>query len=154
MRIGWFTFTCSEDSSIELIELMNERFFEWKRRIDFRYCAPLKSKNVLDELDVAFIEGAISNDYEKKRLQEVRGKSRYLVAVGSCACTGYPSAQRKDFAPEIKSRISAFMQKWDLYKEVLRVEDVVKVDAKVPGCPMDTKKFLDVLEGYMKEFGV
>ncbi len=154
LRIGWFTFTCCEDSSIIFLEMMNRDYFKWKEQLDFRYCKMLKSKNVLDELDVAFVEGAISNDREKEKLLEIRSKAKYLVAIGSCACTGYPSAQRNDFSPEVKARIEPFLKKWDLYKDVLRLDQLVKVDDKVDGCPMFEAIFLRVLDKYLKEFGV
>lgn len=154
LRIGWFTFTCCEDSSIIFLEMMNRDYFKWKEQLDFRYCKMLKSKNVLDELDVAFVEGAISNDREKEKVLEIRAKSKYLVAIGACACTGYPSAQRNDFPPEIKARIEPFLKKWDLYKDVKRLDQVVKVDEKVDGCPMFEAIFLRVLGKYLKEFGI
>jgi len=152
LRVGWFTFTCSEDNSIMLLELMNRNYFDWKKKIDFRYCKMLKSHNVLDELDVSFIEGAVSNDKEKERLMEIRSKSKYLVAVGACAVTGMPSAQRNEFPPALKARIEPFLHRWKLYDIVLRVDQVVKVDEKVPGCPMVEPEFLRVLDKYLKEF--
>lgn len=154
LKIGWFTFTCSEDNAIIFIELMNKHYFEWKKILDFRYCNMLKSKNVLDDLDVAFIEGAISNDYEKKMAMEVRSKSKYVVAVGSCACMGYPSAQRNDFPEEIQKKIEPLLNKWHLYKKVLRLDQVVKVDDRVNGCPMSEEVFLKVLDKYLKEFNI
>jgi len=153
LAIGWFTFTCCEDSSIVFIELMNRHFFEWKGQIEFRHCKMLKSKNALDSLDVAFVEGAISNEREKARLLEIRARSKYLVAIGSCACTGAPSNQRNTFSPEQKARIMPFLKKWKLYENVLRLEDVVKVDDRVEGCPMVEQKFLSVLDKYLREFG-
>jgi sulfhydrogenase subunit delta len=154
LRIGWFTFTCCEDSSIILVELMNKYYFEWKEKIDFRYCKMLKSKNSFDEFDVAFVEGAISNDYEKEKLLKIREKAKYVVAIGSCACTGYPSAQRNDFSPQMKARIEEFLEKFKLYEKVLRLDQVVKIDDKVEGCPMLEVTFLRTLEKYKKEFGV
>ena len=154
LRIGWFTFTCCEDSSIILVELMNKYYFEWKEKIDFRYCKTLKSKNSFDEFDVAFVEGAISNDYEKEKLLKIREKAKYVVAIGSCACTGYPSAQRNDFSPQMKARIEEFLEKFKLYEKVLRLDQVVKIDDKVEGCPMLEVTFLRTLEKYKKEFGV
>jgi sulfhydrogenase subunit delta len=154
LRIGWFTFTCCEDNSIVFLELMNKYYFEWKEKLDFRYCRMLKSKNVLDKLDVAFVEGAISNDEDKKKLLDVRARSKYLVAVGACACTGYPSAQRNDFSPEAKAKIGPFLKKWNLYEKVLKLDEVVKVDEKVDGCPMIEQRFLDVLGKYLNEFGI
>ena len=152
LRVGWFTFTCSEDSSIVLIELLNKHYFEWKEKVDFRYCRPLKSKNLFDSFDVAFVEGAISNDRDREKLLEVRAKSRYLVATGACACTGYPSAQRNDFPEQLSAQIEPFIRRWNLYRKVLRVDEVVKVDDKVDGCPMIEARFIEVLDKYIAQF--
>ncbi len=154
LRVGWFTFTCCEDNSIVFLEMMNQHYFEWKELLDFRYAKMLKSHNVLDGLDVAFIEGAISNDRERDKLLEVRSKSKYLVAVGACACTGFPSAQRNTFSPELKERISEFIKKWNLYDTVLRPDQIVRIDDKVDGCPMIEATFLNILDKYLREFGV
>ena len=154
LRIGWFTFTCCEDSSIMFVELLNRYYFKWSEQLDFRYCKMLKSKNVLDKLDVAFVEGAISNSREKEKLLEIRGKARYLVAIGSCACNGYPSAQRNDFSEQQKEGIRPFLKQWDLYEKVLKLEEVVKVDVKVEGCPMFENIFLITLDRYLKMFGI
>ena len=136
------------------LELLNKNYFRWKELLDFRYCKMLKSKNVIDEFDVAFVEGAISNDKEKEKLLEIRSKAKYLVAIGSCACTGYPSAQRNDFPEHIKVKIEPFLAKWNLYDKVLKLEEVVKVDDKVDGCPMVEAVFLKVLDKYLHEFGM
>jgi sulfhydrogenase subunit delta len=154
LRIGWFTFTCCEDSSIIFLEMMNKSYFKWKEQLDFIHCKMLKSKNVMGEMDVAFIEGAISNDHEKEAAQEIRSKAKYVVAIGSCACNGYPSAQRNDFSPEAKARIAPFLKQWELYEKVLRLDEAVKVDDKVDGCPMFEVTFTRVLDKYLKEFGI
>ena len=154
LSIGWFTFTCCEDSSIIFVELLNEHFFEWKEKIDFKHCKMLKNKNVMGPFDVAFIEGAISNDTEAHKAQEIRSLSKKVIAIGSCACTGSPSNQRNYFSPEMKSRIEPFLQKFKLYKDVKKLEQVIPIDGKVDGCPMDEKKFIETLNAALKEFGV
>ncbi|MEW6749049.1 MAG: hypothetical protein AB1295_05060 [Candidatus Micrarchaeota archaeon] len=154
LRVGWFTFTCCEDNAIVFVEMLNRYYFKWIEQLDFRYCKMLKSKNVLDELDVAFVEGAISNDHEKERLLDVRKRSRYVVAVGSCACTGYPSAQRNDFLPKQKESIRPFLKRWKLYEKVLKVDQVVNVDDYVSGCPMFEQIFLEVLDKYLRLFDI
>ena len=154
LRIGWFTFTCCEDSSILFLELMNRYYFKWKEQLDFRHCKMLKSRNVLDELDVAFVEGAISNEKEKERLIEIRERSKYLVAIGSCATTGFPSGQRNRFSDEQMEQVRPAIEKWNLYEKVLRLDEVVKVDDRVDGCPMFEQTFLRTLGKYLDKFGV
>ena len=59
LRVGWFSFTCCEDSTIVMTELMNERWQEWKDKIEFVYARILQSFNELKDIDVSFVEGAI-----------------------------------------------------------------------------------------------
>ena len=90
--IGWFTFSCCEDNTVIFTELLNDHWQEWLPLIEFRHAKVLKSKNILKDLDVAFVEGAIASVEKEKELKEIRKNSKILVAVGSCACTGMPSA--------------------------------------------------------------
>lgn len=154
LRIGWFTFTCSEDSSIILLELLNEHYFDWKEKIEFAHSKMLKSRNDPTGLDVAFVEGAISTDMEKKKLLEIRKNAIKLVAVGACACTGMPSSQRNSFDGATKKEIEDFLRQHSLWDNVLTVKDVVKVDDSLPGCPMDGKMFVSLINKYFEEFGI
>ncbi len=154
LRIGWFSFTCCEDSTILFTELMNEHWQEWVKVLDVRHAKVLQSDNVLDELDVAFVEGAISAPDQEEKLKEIRSKSKKLVAIGACAVTGMPSAQRNEFPEEVREEIDFLIERFHYGEKVKRLDEVVEVDAKVPGCPMNEKKFLEVLEQALKEFGI
>lgn len=154
LRVGWFTFTCSEDNTIVLLELMNERYFEWMKKIEFVHAKMLKSKNELKNLDVAFVEGAISGKKEEEDVRRIRDNTKRLVAVGACAVTGFPSAQRNNFTKEQMERIQPFLKLHRLNEKVEPVKKFVTVDAEVPGCPMDEKTFLAILDRYCAEFGI
>lgn len=154
LKVGWFSFTCSEDSTIVFIEIMNRKYFEWKNLVDFRYFRTLKSGGEIKDLDAAFVEGAISGDEEEEMLKEIRKHCRKLVAVGNCACIGVPSNQRNFFDKNRMDEIKPIIEKFGLKDKVRSVPEVVEVDEKVPGCPMDEEKFLAVFERLLKEFGV
>ena len=98
--VGWFSFTCCEDSTILLTELLNDYLDEWKKVVEFRHMRALKTNNSLDGLDVAFVEGAISSDSQAREAQRIRKNARYVVAIGACACTGKPSTSRNQFVSE------------------------------------------------------
>ncbi|MBI2597873.1 MAG: hypothetical protein HYW50_01620 [Candidatus Diapherotrites archaeon] len=36
LKIGWFSFSCCEDSSIVFSELLNDHYKEWLKLIDFK----------------------------------------------------------------------------------------------------------------------
>lgn len=155
IRVGWFSFSCCEDSTVIFTELLNDHWKEWKQLFDFRHARVLKSKNVLDELDVAFVEGAIASDEHEEKLKDIRARSKKLVAIGSCACIGMPSAQRNKFSPEQMQEIQFLVDRFKMAPKVMKLADVVKVDYEVPGCPMNPDDFLKkvgiVLEDLKKE---
>jgi coenzyme F420-reducing hydrogenase gamma subunit len=154
LRIGWFSFSCCEDSTIVFTELMNERWQEWKQLLDIRHARVLQTKNVLDAMDVAFIEGALTCDEHVEKVKAIRTLAKRVVAIGACAVMGLPSAQRNTFDAARLKEIEPILTRFRYLPRVQKVGDVVPVDAVVPGCPMDEKKFLDVLNGALKEFGI
>jgi NAD-reducing hydrogenase small subunit len=154
LKVGWFSFTCCEDSTIVFLELMNDRYKEWGELIEFKYFRTLKSKNDMSDLDVAFVEGAIANYKEEEMLKEIRKNCKKLVAIGSCACTGSPSNQRNFFDSETKEEIQLILDRFGHRDKVSPLSEIVKVDDFIPGCPMSEELFLQKLQQYLKEFGV
>lgn len=154
LKFGWFSFTCCEDSTIVFTELLNEHFDEWSRLIEFKHIRILKSNKEIKALDVAFVEGAIASKRDERRLRKIRKNSKKLIAVGSCAITGMPAAQRNNFSPELQTEIKFLLKRFKHLKKVKKLEEIVKVDDKVPGCPMSEQAFLNSLEKCFYEFGV
>jgi len=153
MAIGWFSFTCCEDSTILFTELLNDNFDAWRKVVEFRHVNALKTNNRLEDLDVAFVEGAVSSPTQAKEVQKIRDNSKYVVAIGSCACTGLPSASRNDFGDEqINEKIQGYLDRFDYSEKVQKLEEVIKVDDKVDGCPMNVDAFYAALDKYLKIF--
>ncbi len=154
LRIGWFSFTCCEDSTMIWVELMNERYFKWRDLLDIRHARVLKDDNTLDGIDVAFVEGAITNDRDASELRDIRRNSKRLVAVGSCAINAMPAGQRNAFDESTKKEIQFLIDKFNQSPTVKKVSDIVQVDDSIPGCPMQEDIFLKTLDKYLNEFGV
>lgn len=100
-------------------------------------------------MDVAFVEGAISSNSQEEKLKRIREKATTLVAIGSCAVTGSPSNQRNFFNEIQKKEIQFILDKFKYKEKVLKLADVVTVDATVPGCPMNEQVFLDLVSKFL-----
>ncbi|OGF65108.1 hypothetical protein A2Z53_03395 [Candidatus Giovannonibacteria bacterium RIFCSPHIGHO2_02_42_15] len=151
IKIGWFSFSCCEDNTVILTEIMNDHWQDWKKIFEFRHARVLKSENILDELDIAFIEGAIASEWHAERLKEIRGKSKKLVAVGACAVVGMPAGQRNYFSAEQKQEIEFLVARFSALPKVQKVRDVVNVDAEIPGCPIEPSVFLTAVDSLVRE---
>ncbi|OIO51838.1 hypothetical protein COY93_01625 [Candidatus Uhrbacteria bacterium CG_4_10_14_0_8_um_filter_58_22] len=146
VRIGWFSFACCEDNTIVMTELLNDRWQEWRELFDFRHARVLQTNNVLDQMDIAFIEGAVAGEPQAQEIREIRKLATLVVAIGSCAVTGMPSAQRNLFSDEQKQDVGFLVERFGHLDQVLKLSDVIKVDAEVPGCSMDPQRFLDTVD--------
>lgn len=151
IKIGWFSFSCCEDSTIVFTEILNDHWLEWKQIFDFRHVKVLKTKNIMDEFDIAFVEGAVASPAHEEKLKQIRSISKKLVAIGACACTGLPSAQRNSFNQEQKDATDFLVERFGALPKVKTLAEVVTVDASVPGCPMDPKKFVEAATALVGE---
>jgi len=151
IKIGWFSFSCCEDNTIVMTEVMNDHRQEWKQLFDFRHARVLKTNNIMDEFDIAFIEGALASPDHENKVKDIRARSKKLVAVGACAVVGLPAGQRNAFTPEQKASIDYLVTRFGALPMVKKVSDVVKVDVEIPGCPMSPEVFLEKVNALVAE---
>lgn len=152
IKIGWFSFSCCEDNTIVMTEVMNDHWQEWKKIFDFRHVRIFKSKNIFDEFDIAFIEGAVASQEQENKIKEIRNISKKVVAVGSCAVTGLPASQRNSFTEDQKKNVDFLVEKFGMFGQVKKLSDVIKVDVEIPGCPMSPEIFLQKVNSLIAEF--
>jgi len=148
-KVGIFSFTCCEGCVVTLIEAMNERYFEWKGKMDIKNFRALKKVKPVGKLDIAIVEGAISNESEIPRLENIRKKAKVLVAMGSGAVNGYPSNQRNKFSAKMKKSIEGQLKRMKQLEKVSPLSDYVKVDVEIDGCPVDEKVLIKAVDGLL-----
>lgn len=149
LRVGWFTFTCCEDSTIIFTELLNTHWDQWKEKIEFVNARIIRGKKELANLDISFVEGAISSSDHEKKLKHIRENSKIVVAIGACAVTGMPSGWRNTFDEATKKEIEPIVMRFSHLSRVEPIAKFIKVDDVVPGCPMTEEGFLAVLNKYL-----
>lgn len=149
LRVGWFSFSCCEDSTILFTELLNDHWLDWKNKIEFINARVFKKALPIENLDIAFVEGAITSEVQARKLQEIRAKSKNLIAVGACAVIAMPSGWRNTFSEEQKEKVAPLISRFAYASKVEPLKSFVRVDAEVPGCPMDEKIFLTTLSRFL-----
>jgi coenzyme F420-reducing hydrogenase gamma subunit len=149
-RIGWFTFTCCEDSTILFTELLNTHWEEWKEKLEIVDARVLKTKGEIKNLDISFVEGAISSEEHIRKLKEIRENSKIVIAIGACAVTGMPSGWRNTFDEGTKMEIAFIIDRFKHLPKVEPLKTYITIDAEVPGCPMDERTFLEIINKNLK----
>ena len=101
-------------------------------------------------MDVAFVEGAVSTPSEIRKLKLIRKNAGKVIALGSGAINGWPSNLRNDFKGAKKKEVKVLMDRLGQIEKVLPVGKVIRTDDEVGGCPIDTKVFIEKVEGLLK----
>ena len=126
---------------------LDERLISLAGRVEL--CAsPLTDYKDFPETDITLVEGAVANEEHLEHIQTVRRRTKILVSLGDCAVTGNVTAMRNIFKLEdVLDR--AYRQTATvvvgvplgngavprLLERVRPVQEVVKVDHFIPGCP-------------------
>ena len=111
---------------------------------------PITDIKEFPKVDVGIIEGAIGNEHDEHVARDLRAKCSILMVLGDCACFGGIVAMRnlfetKDILDRYYHTESTTGDKIPCSEElppltrVRSINEVVKVDCYVPGCPPSAK---------------
>jgi coenzyme F420-reducing hydrogenase gamma subunit len=166
-RVAFFSLTSCEGCQFVLLDL-GEKFFDFLREVDLidfslieempfpkprSRTSSLRGKGKV-EIDVSFVEGLPIKKEEIDLLKKIREESKILVAVGNCAALGG--------IPEMKNYQGKERTIRYIYKklnvenpEIKEIDNFVKVDFYIPGCPINGEEFLkyarELIQGKIPE---
>jgi NAD-reducing hydrogenase small subunit len=135
---------------------MDAAIIDVARKVEFVYGPLVDAQEVPDDIDVALVEGAVSSKDDLAKLQKLRSHSKLLIALGDCAVTGNVPAMRNSI-PVSKLLQRVYVEGAQenrtvptdgvpqLLKQARPIQEFVKVDLHVPGCPPPAKAILSVL---------
>lgn len=98
-----------------------------------------------DDYDIAFIEGSVTRPEDEHEVKEIRERAKFIVAFGACATIGGVNAM-KNFQPLENVRKYVYGDKAQVFSTYATrpVHDIIKVDAKLHGCPISKPEFLEL----------
>ena len=130
---------------------LDERLVELVKLIDILF-SPIVDTKIKDmpQVDVGIVEGCVNNTDQEHELKMMRSHCKILIAIGDCACTGNIPALRNQFPLKDclarayeqaeSNRISCIPNDPVVPKlcpKARPLQEVVKVDFSIPGCPPD-----------------
>jgi len=147
-KIGFFDFAGCEGCQLTVMNLENEllQLLKLVQVVEFRELMTERAT----VLDLAFVEGSICRPGDRERLQQIRNRSKILVALGSCADNGGVNLLGSDRSLEVLRQHVYGGDLPHLYTETPQpLSAVVKVDYRIPGCPIDGQEFLAILQALL-----
>ena len=135
---------------------MDETIALVAQRVDIVYGPLVDAQEFPEGVDVTLVEGAVSSQDDLEKIQKVRDRSRLVVALGDCAITSNVPGMRnpigvKPILERVYNGAGPTSGVPQLLKHAVPVQQVVKVDLHVPGCPppaaVIVAVLLELLEG-------
>jgi len=129
-KVAFFDLSCCEGCQLQVMnsgEMLSETW-------DF-------------DLDVAFVEGSVTDEHAAERLLKIRARTKTLVALGSCATIGGVNGMRNSFDPTAIGRI-VYGEDGHLFPTTATraLHRLVPVEYTIHGCPIYLPEFLTALK--------
>ncbi|MFA6089397.1 MAG: NADH:ubiquinone oxidoreductase [Candidatus Woesearchaeota archaeon] len=125
----------NEDDILDIVNAINIK--------SFPFISELKVEP--ESFDVIFMEGLVADNHDVETLKRLREKTKILIGIGACACTGGVGFYR-NYIPRANYEYLTY-NKEELIKDrqPMPLDSFVKVDLFIPGCPPekeDVKRFI------------
>jgi len=156
---GWLS-VCS-GCEISILD-MDETIIDVLEKVEFVHSPVLmdiKYDEIPDDIDVCLLSGGIRNEEHIHLAKVYRKKSKILIALGACACFGgVPGLANLSTVQEIYDTVYFEAPSVDnganvvpdpevvkLTDRVYALNEVVKVDYELPGCPTPSNVIVSAL---------
>lgn len=121
--------------------------------------SPVVDGKELPPVDIALVEGSVTSDEHRRELLHIRKQARFLVALGDCAAMTNVTGMRNYFnlkevfetsyvhslSNDDQGQVPDHPSLLKLHEKVVPLQDVVKVDFVLPGCPPSADTIFYVL---------
>jgi len=145
-RVAIFDFACCEGCQLQIVNL-EEELLDLAGAVELVEWREAMSEHS-HEYDIAIIEGSLTRPEDEQRLQIIRSRAKILVALGACATIGGVNKLKNNFdLNEVRQCVYGQAGKMPHLDTTMtkQVDEVVEVDYKVHGCPIDRKEFTYVM---------
>jgi len=149
-RVAVFDFACCEGCQLQIVNL-EEQILDLIGAIDVVEWREAMSEQS-EEYDIAIIEGSITRPEDEERVKNIRDKAKVLIALGACAAIGGVNKLKNNFdLDDVKKCVyGKDAGKPHLNTTMTKaVDEVVKVDCTVPGCPIEQKEFVYIVKSLL-----
>jgi coenzyme F420-reducing hydrogenase gamma subunit len=145
-KVAFFDLSCCEGCQLQVVNA-GELLLEIVNLVDIVEFREAISETWPGELDVAFVEGSVTDEHAAERLRAIRARAKVLVALGSCATTGGVNGMKNAFDLTEVGRIVYGEDRRLFPTSATRaLHQVVPVEYTIHGCPIYLPEFLAVLK--------
>ena len=144
MKVGIFSFTSCAGCQIRILDL-EDKLLDIMKAVDIIHFPLIKEKNKEGPFDMAFVEGAVTTPEHETELKRIRKITKFLVSLGTCATYGGIPSMKNFFDERLIEKIVYIHPGFVKSEKALGIDNFVKVDYYLYGCPINKDEFLRLI---------
>lgn len=148
--VAIFDFACCEGCQLQIVNMEEELLdmltvvtpVEWREAMS----------DSCDSYDIAIIEGSITRPEDADRLKAIRARSKLLIALGACATLGGVNRLKNSLPAGQAAACVYGSESGQLHlksEKTQAIHEVVAVDIKIHGCPIDNREFGNIIRSLL-----
>ncbi|MBM3704930.1 MAG: NADH:ubiquinone oxidoreductase [Actinobacteria bacterium] len=143
-KIGVFGLAGCGGCQLEILNL-EEHLIDFIKAVDIVHFTEAITEHS-DTYEIALIEGSVSTEHDRERLEHIASVAKTVVAVGACACTGGLNCLKNIYGLErAKELVYGDRKDWIDAIETMPIDRIVKVDHYARGCPPTRSEIVDIV---------
>lgn len=148
-RLAVWKFASCDGCQLSLLDC-EDQILTLATAIEIAYFPEARRASVHGHYDISLVEGSVTTQHDAERIQEIRGRSHFLITIGACATSGGIQALR-NFADvkEYAALVYAHPEYISTLDDSTPISDHVKVDFELRGCPINKGQLIDVLSALL-----
>ncbi|MCL5023811.1 MAG: cytochrome B [Nitrospirae bacterium] len=149
-KVAFFDFACCEGCQLQIANF-GEALFDILGMIDVVEFREVMSEKWNGQLDIAFVEGSITDFHAEERIRQIRERAAILIAYGSCAAIGGVNGMKNTFdLEEIRKYVYGPEYHFFATEKTKAIPQVVKTDYVITGCPVYPPEILVVIKAALQ----
>lgn len=149
-RLAVWKFASCDGCQLSLLDCEDE-LLRLAEVVQFANFVEATSSILPGPYDLSLVEGSITTEHDRQRIQAIRDTSHILVTIGACATSGGIQALRNgaDVA-EFTRHVYAHPEYISTLAESTPMSAHVKVDYELFGCPVSKSQLLEVVAAFLQ----
>lgn len=149
-KVAFFDFACCEGCQLQVAN-MGEALLDILNTIDIVEFREVMSERWEGDIDIAIVEGSITDDHAAGRIRKIRERAKILIAYGSCATIGGVNGMKNSFGlTEIMKYVYGDGHRFFKTEMTKAIHQVVDVNYFVNGCPVYIPEFEKVIKAALQ----
>ncbi|HYD29865.1 MAG TPA: oxidoreductase [Azospirillaceae bacterium] len=148
-KLAVWKFSSCDGCQLSLLDCEDE-LLTVAQTVEIAYFLEATRAEIAGPYDISLVEGSIGTPHDAERIKKIRKQSKALITIGACATSGGIQALRNfrdvdDFIRAVYARPEFI----DTLATSTPIQDHVKVDFELRGCPINKEQLLEVLNAFL-----